>query len=563
MPTPLVDETISEERRRAIEQALWEGFTPPGRAGEGRGAALAEAARRLGASDSTLHSWLRTQQRRQARGQSHHHPDWSKYHAVAEPKPGSAPRPRATGHVRRYLLTAAQDETAVHLPFWENLQAFAAWLGAEVRVGGFTYQKGLFEDHATRTAAFASAVQPFMAHEQVDLGGVLFCAEMNTLPTAVRPLSGLETYTRGRWGVFPHAKIQLVSVPAIPGQRAAQVMTTGACTVANYVAKKAGQKAEFHHVIGATLVEIDGEGRIFCRQINATDDGSFQDLDVRVSRGVVSSGHRIEAITWGDIHRPKIDPEVALAAWGLDVEQDEVVRADAMLDALKPRHQFFHDLVDFQPRNHHRRGDHAFAFQMKVQGAESVDAENALCASFLRKTARDWCASVVIASNHNDALPRWLRETDPRADPTNFAFWCRANVAIYEAIERGDSDFDVVRWALARHDPRGLEDIVFVPRTASYVICQAAGGVECSLHGDMGPNGARGTASNLARVAVRMNIGHSHSPCIFDGVYTAGLCGLMDQGYNAGPSSWGHSQIVTYPSGKRTLITMLDGRWRA
>lgn len=58
--------------------------------------------------------------------------------------------------------------------------------GAEVMVGGFTYQKGLFEDHASRAAVFAEEVRPFMRHEAVDLGPVVFCAEMNTLPTAVR-----------------------------------------------------------------------------------------------------------------------------------------------------------------------------------------------------------------------------------------------------------------------------------------------------------------------------------------------------------------------------------------
>lgn len=68
---------------------------------------------------------------------------------------------------------------------------------------------------------------------------------------------------------------------------------------------------------------------------------------------------------------------------------------------------------------------------------------------------------------------------------------------------------------------------------------------------------------SLARVAVRLNIGHSHSAAILVGVYQAGLCGLLDQGYNSGPSSWSHTQIVTYGSGKRTLVTLIDGKWRA
>jgi hypothetical protein len=232
---------------------------------------------------------------------------------------------------------------------------------------------------------------------------------------------------------------------------------------------------------------------------------------------------------------------------------------------LRPRSQFFHDLLDFQARNHHRRGDHHHRAAMLAAGAsaDSVNAALELCARFLRQTEREWCTSVVVPSNHNDAFQRWLRESDPREDAVNLRIWCQANDALHAAIERGDEDFDVFRWAMERNDPLAMEGIVFPPRNGSYDICQATGGIECAIHGDQGPNGSRGSALSLSRVAVRMNIGHSHSAMIMDGVYQAGLCGKLDQGYNNGPSSWSHTQIVTYPNGRRTLLTIIDGRWRA
>lgn len=466
--------------------------------------------------------------------------------------------------VDRWLVTAAQDETAVAEPFWSNLLAYAEEIGAKVLVGGFTYQKGLFEDHATRTAVFAQKVQPHLVHENVMLGPLLFAAKMNILPTATRPLSGLETYSRGAWCIFPHAKRQLVSVPALPGQHPAMVMTSGTCTVPNYVEKKAGLKAEFHHAIGATIVEVDDGGRVFCRQIDAAKDGSFQDLDVLVRDGLIFKGQRIEQATWGDIHREKIDPQVARAIWGFDPEREEIVETEGTLfHSLKPRHQAFHDLLDFMARNHHRRGDHHFMFEMIRGGTDSVDVALKACARFLRVTAADWCKSVVVASNHNDALPRWLREADPRLDPLNLRLWCHLNDRFYRSIEEGEEHFDIFRYALSRHDDQGLEDIAFVPRNGSYVVCQEHGGIETALHGDQGPNGARGSAMNLIKVATRMNIGHAHSAGIIDGVYVAGLCGLLDQGYNQGPSGWSHTQIITYPNSKRTLLTILDGKWRA
>lgn len=466
--------------------------------------------------------------------------------------------------VRRYILTAAQNDTPVHGRFWDNLQAYAKHMGAQISVGPFSYQLGVFTDHTARNQVFAEPVRDYIAHQQVDLDPVLWCAEMNILPTAVRPLSGLDTYTRGRYGVFPHAKIQLASVPSIAAGEAAILCTTGACTIPNYIEKKAGLKAQFHHTIGATLVEIDERGEPFMRQLNASDDGSFQDFTLKVSGGKVTDDHRVEGITWGDIHREKIDPVVARICWGIDVETDELIeRQDTMIDVLRPRHQFFHDLIDFTYRNHHNRDNPHFLFEMVCGGSERVEDAMRSCSRFLRLSARDFCQSVNAPSNHNDAFPRWLREADGRKDPVNARFWLEANLALYEAIERGETDFDIFRWALARYDSRGLDDIVFLPRDGSYVICQEHGGIENVLHGDKGPNGARGTPLNLSRVSRRINTMHTHTASIIDGVYTGGLCGKFDQGYNEGPSSWSQTQIVTYPSSKRTLVTLRKGRWRA
>jgi hypothetical protein len=209
-------------------------------------------------------------------------------------------------------------------------------------------------------------------------------------------------------------------------------------------------------------------------------------------------------------------------------------------------------------------GDQHFRYSMHVAGASSVDDEFAKCARFLRASARPTCQTVVIPSNHNDAFPRWIREFDGRGDEVNLLLWHEANAAILRAIRDGDTRFDVVRWALARHDGQSLEDILFPPRDASFLICQDQGGIENIYHGDKGPNGARGTPQALINVAMRLNTAHTHVAGILDEIYTAGLSGLMDQGYNTdAPSSWSHTLIATYPNAKRSLITMRGDRYRA
>ena len=83
------------------------------------------------------------------------------------------------------------------------------------------------------------------------------------------------------------------------------------------------------------------------------------------------------------------------------------------------------------------------------------------------------------------------------------------------------------------------------------------------MHGHLGANGARGGANGFAKMGRKANVGHSHSAGIHDGIYTAGTSSDLDLRYNSGPSSWSHSHIVTYPNGKRAIITIWKGRWRA
>lgn len=540
----------------AIEAGLRDGFNPPKSDLGGKGSVVSEAVRRLEEKGHALprqviHRFLTAQEKRKARGLDHMLPDWSLFS-----RPGVAPAELRAGEVRRWILTAAQDDTDVHLRFWSNLQAFATHLGAEIVVGGFTYQQVRHTDRMTLANTYRAEVRPYLRFDPLECGPVLFCAEMNTLPTAVKPLSGLAAYSRGRDAVFPHAKIAYQTVPQMPGQHVPSLMTTGAVTVPNYIQKKAGLKAEFHHILGATMVEVDGSGRAWCRQISATPDGSFQDLDLQVRGGRVSAGHRIKAITWGDIHLPTVAPETFDNLWG--------ARADSMIERLRPQFQFFHDLLSFEMASRHVDHDPLHWAKMVYQRKHGIAAHVAEGAAFLRETERDFCRSVMVESNHDDRLMQWARKDCDRRDVENAAYWHRCNLTQLEAERDGLDGFSLLRWALQDADSQRLEGLEFVPMGGSFVICQDTGGIECGMHGHQGPNGSRGTAVGLSRMATRITIGDKHSPEIVDGVYVAGMTGDLDQGYNNGPTSWRRAHVIAYPNGKRTIVTQSDcGRWCA
>lgn len=458
------------------------------------------------------------------------------------------------GRTQRFIFTSAQTATPVHGGFLRNLEAYAAARDAKLVISGFSYNKRLFESHAKddSDAHYDPRVVPYLMQQRYEIGNRLwFCGEMNTLPTAVSPLSGFEVYTRDKWGIFPHAKVQLVSVPTMKHDPAKIIMTTGAVTMPNYVQKRAGILAHFHHVFGAVLVEIDSAGRHFCRHLLGDEaTGDFQDLTYKVVGGKVTDGHRVEAINWGDIHMGSLDLDVLIGGFCRDT---------GMLDWLKPRFQFLHDVTDFKVRNHHNIKDPHFRLKMHHSATDSVQEELQGVADFIARAQRPWCTTVVVESNHDLAMLTWLKEHDWRTDPVNARFFLEAQLAAVKAIENGE-DFSPLRWAMERLSGEAGE-AVYLREDDSFTIC--GGEIECGMHGHLGANGAKGSPKQFSRMGPKANTGHTHSASIIDGIFTAGTSSLLNMGYNKGLSSWSHSHIVTYPNGKRTIVTMRDGLWCA
>jgi len=224
---------------------------------------------------------------------------------------------------------------------------------------------------------------------------------MNILPTAVHPLSGLESYSGAASAVFPHAKIALESVPVIGNRAPKMLYTTGAVTLRNYIAKKEGLKAEFHHQFGALLVEVDlVTGDWWARQLNADDGGTFHDLRNKVEDGTVTD-QPVLAISWGDVHAAEIDPKVRACNWGHSAGR-------AVIDALRPKHQFWHDTFSMRSRSHHEQKSFASRAAKYYEGkaADLVEDEIAATATLMGIAHRDWCEMIVVSSNHDRHLER-------------------------------------------------------------------------------------------------------------------------------------------------------------
>ncbi|MFL9499244.1 hypothetical protein ACJMQP_04220 [Rhodopseudomonas palustris] len=489
------------------------------------------------------------------------------------------PLPKGDG-VARYFLTAAQNNTHPH-PGLANVRAYVDWLNrrrgdsCRLMVGTFTYALDAYGEKAVKRGTwrpdgklwYDPQLEPFICDESVELApGLVWCGEMNILPTAANPLVSLDDYNGRKSNIVPHAKIAMESIPSFPDEPTKFNYSTGAITQRNYIQKRAGILAERKHSYGGVLVEVDSAGNWFVRQIELGADGELYDIGPRGYRAVRVAGGKVEtiranaapsaswleAITWGDIHASEMDVWIRALGW----------HRGGMLDVLAPRRQFFHDLFSMRSRSHHEWKNFHRHFEKWVNDEGGVEAEVQVTADFVNEADRPWCESYVVRSNHDRHLDRWLNEGRVDWDPENAVYFALLQHQKLAAIESGNEDFNVLEWALRRAGvPDGLR---FLGEDESFVICKGANspGIECGMHGDLGPSGARGSTRNLRRMGRPANKAHDHRATWMDGVISVGACSL-NMPYMRGPSAASASHAITWRNGARSVLTMWAGKYRA
>lgn len=467
--------------------------------------------------------------------------------------------------IKRYIVTAAQSETRVNKGVWENLLALASYYDAEVLVAPYAYNTQAFGHQNTAkpgskkedTSLFSAmdpALTPYLTSDRIQLApGLVFCGEVQILPTAVDPLSGLEAYTGRASGIFPHAKIEMRSIPSMKREPTKFNYTTGCVTLHNYIQKKAGQKGEFHHAYGALVVEVTKDGW-WVRQLNADKSNNIYDLELLAKDGGVFVGMTAEAVVCGDVHVAEIDPAVEAATWG----------TGGLIGLLQPNVQVLHDVFDMRSRPWQDEASFHRQLEKHVKGQERVEDELADCGLWLVEAANKCNQTVIVRSNHDIKLEKWLDTGDYKKDLTNAVFFLRANLAKVEATLRGDKDFKVLEWALRDYFGLHLPGVTFLGEDENFILCRKhGGGIECGNHGHLGPNGSKGTPKGFMKMARKMIIGDKHSAGIYGGVYVTGTCTGDDVAYARGPSSWSPTHCIVYKNGKRALVTMWNGSFFA
>lgn len=458
---------------------------------------------------------------------------------------------RKLGGIKRFVITAAQNATPVHEGFFNALKGYCKANDAELVVIPVRYKNATskWTESQENAEVWAPELAPYLYNQRKKLNdNLVLLGDIKTQPTATKPLSGFESITRGESGILGHTKLQLESIPTPQGKLPKILTTTGAVTVPNYTDSKAGKKGEFHHAQAAVAVDVVGK-KFFMYQLNGESNGGFQHFNSYYhADGTVTENVGVKALVLGDTHRQFMDKKVEEVTFG----------RGGIAETLDPEYLVFHDLHDGFARNHHHRFDPFAEIAKRKSDLHLVKNEVHGDVDWLEKVCKDR-KGIVVPSNHDNFFARWIMETDWRRDPDNASFYLEtAKIMVDSAhiTDGGASRLDpFIYWVNRLYEGDNLKCL---ETDESFTLA----GVELGLHGDRGPNGARGSRNNLRRIGVKTIIGHSHSPGIAEGCYQTGTSTPLRLEYNSGPSSWLNCHCVLYPNGKRSLIFIVDGAWR-
>lgn len=451
---------------------------------------------------------------------------------------------------KRIVVTSCQSNTKTNYEFLSALQMYCVENDAKLYVIPIKYRNPKVSDNEELNF-YDEVLEEYLLDDNIKIHPKLrILGKLKINATAANPLIGLDSVTRGDSIIIGHNQLQYKSIPVSQSDYPVIMTTTGTISEENYSESKSGYKAEFNHTFSATVVELDSD-KFHIRQLHF-DGAGFYDLDKYYTPMNVEKVNRISALIPGDEHAMFVDARVKEATFG----------ENGISELLNPEYIVRHDLLDCYSVSHHHKNNVFTKYAKHKSGKDNLRKEILETIEYLIDT-HSGAKNLIVSSNHNDHLTKWLNYADPKLEPWNALLYHQLMFLILSKTnftKQGTSmpnPFEVFLDDYISSTNIYLE-YTFLDRTTSYKIED----IEISYHGDAGSNGSRGNRVGFSKLSSKTVIGHSHTPGIEKGCYQTGTSSELQLEYNIGPSSWMHTHCIIYPNGKRTLINIINGEWR-
>lgn len=379
--------------------------------------------------------------------------------------------------------------------------------------------------------------------EDTQINSNLFLSTIKLSAKHIDPITGLSRIGQ-REGSFIYAspKQRMKCTPVGSAKLSHVLMTTGAMTNSNYntssyMAQRTAYIAEHDHILGGIIVEVVDDNVYHYRQVQADANGSFVDLGMCYSGGRVKK-MRPEAIIMGDVHVGETCPMVQKAT-------------DQLVKELRPRCKVVHDMFNGMAISHHEEKNQIVRAMRSKNGQCDLDDELRMTATWLNHAAEDVDEVIIVKSNHDEFLERYLSEGRYVKDPQNH----RLSLDLAAAFMDGK---DPLKTGIARYNIPNKGKIRWLSRDEDFKIAN----IQLGAHGDKGSSGTRGNIRSTEAAYGNSVTGHSHTPEILRGAFVVGTSTPLRLIYTKGPSSWMNTHCLLYPNGSRQLINIINGEYR-
>lgn len=446
------------------------------------------------------------------------------------------------------FVTCAVSNSPAELKALRALERAREECGGHIWITPIRYKNptGQFErERQVLGEWWAPEVQPYLVENEIRPHPMLSIMATRVNATSSNPLpSRINSRTCERSAIFGHPQLAMRTV-ATPQSKYPKILyTTGAITKPLYSSTLSGEMAEFHHRIGCIKIEIRGD-KFWLREL-LWDGDRFIDLGRQYTEHGVEDAPRPLALGIADVHVDETDE---------DIEAHEVV-FHKLIPELRPERLVIHDWWDMQSVSPHDR-DSALrqALLARFSALEDVSQVPRWLDRWLPE--RDGIEIVVPFSNHNFFLDRWVDSGRFRAIDHEFFHWLSWRMARKERLT-GRRPIAV---ELAIREYLGIDfPARFLSPDESYMV----GDVEWGMHGHLGPDGARGSPTNMAKIGVKHTCFHIHGPVIWQGGWWGGVFQRHGKRfhYKHGPDRWFESHVLQHENHKRQMVHCIGGDYR-
>ncbi len=457
----------------------------------------------------------------------------------------------------KFVITTAVAGSAPHMPFLNSLRNFCKLNKAKLLIlvcedpGRYKYSKR--KEGTQFPKIHRELLEETILMEGVFLNNSVAVSNVKMQAKSIKPTSGFGRVAKklgSQIYASPKISLEYHSVRNNKYKLPHFIATTGAVTVPNYEpinqswyqGMRTAYFAENDHKFGAAYVEIENDEVFHYTQIECKSaGGEFFFRDTMYKGNNIPKKARAEVFVMGDLHAGVTDENVT-KCW------------DEIIDLTRPKQIAIHDGFNGESVNGHIENDIVSKVIRAMEGKDDVMAEIKVFGMALKHWASKCDELLVIPSNHNDWLERWIRKGNflkegnlknamPAIEIIRAMVYEKKHPLQYAVEDLCGIKISNIRW-LGRNEDEEVE------------------GINVNCHGDQGKNGSRGSLAGMVNAYIASFSGHSHTAGILFDAWAVGTSGHLQEVYNGGPGTWTNTSGLIYKYGGRALINVINGRWK-